>query len=137
MIAGGCHCGNLVLELVLAEPLETYTPRACDCDFCTAHGAAYISDPRGSLVVKINDRGELGAYRQGSGAAEFLVCRTCGVLVAASYVEGGRRYASVNSKAVRAAFAAATPVSPKTLAADAKIERWTRLWFADVTLQDM
>jgi hypothetical protein len=137
MIAGGCHCGNVVLELELAEAPATYVPRACDCDFCTAHGAAYISDPRGSLAVKIRSRGELGTYRQGSGAAEFLVCRTCGVLLAASYVDAGRRYASVNSKAVRATFGTATPVSPKTLAAPDKIERWKRLWFADVTLQDL
>lgn len=47
-----------------------YHPRACDCDFCRKHGAAYISDPQGAVRIQVKDAQQLGRYRQGSGIAE-------------------------------------------------------------------
>lgn len=135
--AGGCHCGNIAFEMTLAQPSGAYGPRACDCDFCRAHGASYVSDPHGKLGIRVRDRANLGRYRQGSGIAECLVCRNCGVLVAIAYEEQGRLYATVNSRAVaRAPFGPQTAVSPKTLGDPERIARWKTSWFADVGIEE-
>ena len=134
---GGCHCGNIALEIELTEEAGAYRPRACDCDFCRRHAAAYLSDPRGRLTIRVEHGSDLGRYRQGNGLAEFLFCRTCGVMVGATYAEHGRLYATVNSRAVAGleGLGPEAPVSPRTLSPQAKSERWKSLWFSDVTLR--
>jgi hypothetical protein len=135
-LKGGCHCGNILVEIELARPPSEYSPRACDCNFCRKHGASYVSDPQGSLLIRIKDRRESGRYRQGSGIADCLFCRNCGVLVGAIYPSDGRLYAAVNAKIidVRAELGAELPVSPKKLAESAKVERWQAIWFANVSV---
>lgn len=133
---GACHCGNIRLELELTGAPGGYSPRACDCEFCTKHAAAYVSDPEGALTIRIGDERRTARYRQGSGQAEFLLCTGCGVLVGVLYRSDGRLYAAVNAKAVRggADFGTEQPVSPKTLAAEQKAQRWQEVWFADVRM---
>jgi len=135
-VSGGCHCGNMLVDLELARAPDTYNPRACDCDFCRQHNAAYVSDPRGSLTIQIKDEHLSGRYRQGSGQAEFLFCRNCGVLVSVLYRNNGRLYAAVNAKAVSGGkvFGAEQPVSPKTLSASGKVKRWQEVWFSSVSI---
>jgi hypothetical protein len=133
-VNGGCHCGNILVEIGLPRPPDTYTPRACDCEFCTRHGAAYISDAQGSLVVRIKDESESRMYRQGSGQAGFLLCRSCGVLVGAFYRRENQLYGTVNARVLAAEFAASRPASPKQLSDQDKAQRWQELWFPAVTI---
>jgi len=135
-VSGGCHCGNILVDLELARAPDTYNPRACDCDFCRQHNAAYVSDPRGSLTIQIKDEHRSGRYRQGSGQAEFLFCGNCGVLVGVLYRNNGQLYAAVNAKAVEGgkSFGAEQPVSPKTLSAREKARRWQDIWFSNVSI---
>src|SRR5579863_1627490 len=136
-VNGGCHCGNIRLELELTSAPATYRPRACDCDFCRKHAAAYISDPGGSLVIRIRDSRELRRYRQGAGLAEYLFCASCGVFVGVVYSDEGKLYGSVNARAVGTgeAFGPEQVVSPKQLSADEKSRRWRDIWFAKVEVQ--
>jgi hypothetical protein len=135
-VNGGCHCGNIRVDIELARVPGTYIPRACDCDFCRKHGASYVSDPQGSLLIRIRDERQSGSYRQGSGLAEFLHCRNCGVLVGALYRSDGRLYAAVNAQAVdaRVPFGAEQPVSPKKLSDSEKMGRWQDVWFSNVSV---
>ncbi len=100
------------------------------------HGAAYVSDAQGSLLIRIKDERDTGKYRQGSGQAEFLLCRNCGVLVGVLYRNDGRLYAAVNTKVVdaRASFGAEQSVSPKKLSGSEKAERWQDIWFPNVSV---
>jgi hypothetical protein len=134
-LAGGCHCGNITVSVELTRAPDRYSPRACDCDFCRRHGAAWVSDPQGSLRIGIRNERDAGRYAQGAGIAEMLICRNCGVLVGALW-RGQRLYGVVNACVLesRHAFAAPQPVSPRTLSADAKTSRWQSIWFADVIL---
>lgn len=128
--AGGCHCGALRFRFESPRELGDFTPRACDCDFCTRHRAAWVSDADGGLRVQA-DGARLRRYRQGSGQAEFLLCVECGVLVAVvARDRDGRWLGAVNRNAFdgRDAFAAATIVSPRQLAPEAKLARWTQVW---------
>lgn len=133
---GGCHCGNLSVTMHLAGNPGAYAPRACDCDFCRKHAAAYLSDPQGRLAIRIRDTSLASHYRQGSGRAEFLACARCGVLVAVCYADDSRLYAAINARIFDepGMFAAETPVSPRLLAANDKILRWKAAWFADVSI---
>jgi hypothetical protein len=135
-VSGGCHCGNILLDLQLANEPGSYHPRACDCAFCRKHGAAYISDAQGSLRVRINDQRRSGTYRQGNELAEMLLCTHCGVLIGALYRTEGRIYATVNVRVIEGAesFGAEQPVSPRKLSGDAKVARWKDLWFSSVEL---
>src|SRR5260221_14679366 len=96
-MTGGCHCGNIAVEMELPRAARTYSPRACDCDFCRKHGAAYVSDPQGCLRVRIRDGRDSGTYRQGSEIADCLFCRNCDVLVGANYRSEGKIYGVVNA----------------------------------------
>jgi hypothetical protein len=107
-LSGGCHCGNLRLQVQLTRVPGEYSPRSCDCDFCRKHGAAWLSDPQGSLRISVRDARQLGKYAQGSGTAELLLCRQCGVLVGAC-------------------------LSSAVSVAD-KVRRWQQLWFSDVSI---
>ena len=120
----------------LSRAADSYQPRACDCDFCTLHSAAYISDPQGALAIQVKDAGKLTRYRQGSGQAEFLLCAECGVLAAVVYEQGGRRYGAANVRAFEGGkpFGVSQAVSPKQLGADEKSARWQSVWFKDVAI---
>jgi hypothetical protein len=113
-----------------------YNPRACDCTFCRKHGASYVSDAKGSLAIRIADQHHVGKYRQDGGLAEFLLCRTCGVLVGVLYSHDGRLYGAINTNVTdaRESFGAEQTVSPKKLSGNEKVQRWQELWFPNVNL---
>lgn len=134
LLAGGCHCGALTLAFSTGLVPTATAPRACDCSFCRAHGAAWISDAAARLVIHAQRPDRLRRYRQGSEAAQFLLCGDCGVLVAVVFEDGDQRYAAVNVGCldVRDAFAPAVPASPQRLAPEEKAARWRQLWTRDV-----
>lgn len=134
VLDGGCHCGALTLAFSTGLVPATTAPRACDCDFCRAHGAAWLSDTDAQLVVRAQRPDRLRRYRQGSEAAQFLLCSGCGVLVAVVFEEGEQRYGAVNVGCLdaRDAFAATVRTSPQTLAPDEKTARWRQVWIRDV-----
>ena len=135
-VIGGCHCGNILVELKLTQTPRAYHPRACDCDFCRKHCAAYLSDAAGSLCIRMTDAGAAARYRQGSGQSEFLLCRNCGVFVAALYRSDHGTYGAVNVKIIDGgiSFGEELPVSPKTLSGVEKTARWQEIWFANVDI---
>lgn len=135
-VNGGCHCGNILVVIELARAPSAYNPRACDCEFCRKHGASYVSDAQGSVQIRIKDEHQSGRYRQGSGLADFLVCRNCGVLVGVLHRSDERLFAAINTKAVdvRATFGAEQSVSPKKLSDSEKVERWQDVWFSNVSV---
>jgi hypothetical protein len=134
---GGCHCGNIGFELGLTRALAAYNPRACDCGFCTKHGAAYLSDPQGALAVRVQDERQTTRYRQGSGQAEFLLCSRCGVLTGVFCSIDGQLYGAVNARAVAGGveFGPQQPVSPKMLSPGDKAKRWQEVWFPKVRVE--
>ena len=136
MLRGGCHCGRVTLEFgIVANPADL-TPRACDCSFCLKHGASYVSDPQGSLSIEVKGPDALAEYRQGSGSARLLVCRFCGVLVAALFDDPAGTYGAVNSRCLEdgAVFGAPQVVSPQKLGGEEKKMRWKQLWIPRVRL---
>lgn len=82
-LTGGCHCGNISVTYRTLVAPEDASPRACQCGFCRKHNTAAVSDPEGELLIAAKDPDLLSRYRFSLRAADFLICRTCGVYVAA------------------------------------------------------
>jgi hypothetical protein len=56
--------------------------RSCACSFCRSHGTRTVSDPVGMADVWA-DWSYVERYRFGTGTADYLLCRRCGVYVGA------------------------------------------------------
>ena len=104
MLQGSCHCGALTVELATAKAPDALPVRMCGCTFCAKHRPRYTSDPSGHVTI----RGAAAAnpYRFGLMLADFLICRTCGVFVAA-YEPAGRAVVNIEALAARADFTGA------------------------------
>ena len=99
---GGCHCGNLTLRLRLTRPPSENAIRSCQCSFCRAHATRTVSDPEGLVEIRARDWNDVTRYRFGTGTAEFLLCKTCGIYIGA--VGDGRSVTNVNCLNDRALF---------------------------------
>ena len=131
-----CFCGNISADIAFSNPVDTYQPRACDCDFCEKHGASYLSDPNGKLTVRISDSDQIVSLQHGSGLADFMICRSCGVLFCVICTRNEYTVGSLNSLTLynRRKLKPSLSISPKSLADTEKLERWSQLWFKDVII---
>ena len=128
---GGCHCGNLRVTLHLPQQPEDVRPRACGCSFCRAHNTRTASDPDGKVEIRAADWSLVEAYRFGSGTAEFLLCRRCGVYLGAvcDTPAGLRATINTNSLDDRARFTqTATAVDHDGEPLEDRIARRARTW---------
>jgi len=98
--------GNLRLCLRLSQAPEDTRLRACGCSFCCANNTRTTSDPHGSVEIWAGDWSLVEPYRFGSGTAEFLICRRCGVYVGAvcETAAGTRAVINTNCLDDRAVF---------------------------------
>ena len=95
-LTGQCHCGNIAYTLHW-EPNPIQIPaRACDCTFCTKHGAVWTSKPDGALHVTVRDPAAVKRYAFGTRTADFHICTECGVVPLSTCTVDGRDYAVVN-----------------------------------------
>lgn len=81
-LRGGCHCGNISVELETALDAHMLQLRECQCSFCRRHGARTTSDPAGRLRVSVREADLLLRYQFALGITDFLICKSCGVYVA-------------------------------------------------------
>lgn len=128
-LKGNCQCGAVTVEVNLTAAPGSYTPRACDCDYCRKHDAAYISDPDGSVVIRTSHISNLRFEQQGDNLAEFLVCAACDQLLGVRWKDRGA--INVNILADVDSFGSAVSVSPKKLSAEQKVARWGEVWFSN------
>lgn len=74
-IAGGCHCRAVRFEADVPVEVELLD---CNCSICSATGFCHLIVPHGDF--RLLSGGEfLTHYRFGTGAADHLFCRACGV----------------------------------------------------------
>lgn len=103
---GGCHCGNLRVRLSLTQAPSEVQLRVCGCSFCRRHNTRTASDPRGAVDLWAADWSLVQLYRFGTGTAEFVICRNCGVYIGAIGDNGSGMRAVINTTCLddRAAF---------------------------------
>ncbi len=132
---GHCHCGNLALDFETAVPAARMPVRACACTFCRSHGVRAVADPAGGVRFTVRDCDRLSRYRFGLETADFLVCRDCGVYLAAVMADGEDRYATLNINAFDAAQVFTRPAVAVRYDDESAAERrarrranWTPVW---------
>ena len=76
IVTGGCHCGSVRFEAQLPEP--PVPALDCNCSVCSMTGFLHVMVPHADFEL-LTGRDALTAYRFGTGAAEHLFCKTCGV----------------------------------------------------------
>ena len=137
-LVGGCYCGNITVRVETDKKPEDMTPRACDCRFCSTHGAEWVSTPDAKLEIEIQNEAALSLYTQGSDNARFWICQRCGVAAAVTCDIEDRRKGAVNRRALdkRDAFPPAETVSPASLSPEEKKARWEGRWIQHVTVKD-
>ena len=102
--AGSCHCRNIAILLKSdSTPLELDL-RTDACSFCVKHHALYVSDPSGEIHLRVHKTNLLERYRFATRTADFLICRVCGVFVAAYMPEPPLAVVNVNVLDDRASF---------------------------------
>lgn len=74
-LRGGCHCGTVRFAIAVEPPLELLD---CNCSICSKSGFLHLIVPHERFEL-LNGADSLASYRFGSGTAEHLFCRTCGI----------------------------------------------------------
>ncbi|HEY0324697.1 MAG TPA: GFA family protein [Allosphingosinicella sp.] len=74
-IEGGCHCKAVRFEAEVPDQVEVLD---CNCSICSMTGFRHLIVPHGEFTL-LSGSAALVSYRFGTGAAEHLFCRTCGV----------------------------------------------------------
>lgn len=92
---GQCHCGAIRATLEATKPASELQARACQCGFCTRHGAMTVSDPAGHAVFKI-ERAGLNRYQFETRAGTSLVCARCGTYAGVILEDGGKVWSAIN-----------------------------------------
>jgi hypothetical protein len=136
VIAGGCHCGNLRLEL--QWPAERMPARRCSCSFCTKHGGVWTSHPAARLVLRIADPAKAARYRFGTGTADFHVCCACGAVPAVTCALDGHTYAVVNVNCLESVDQATLDHAAADFEGEAVADRLARRrsrWIAEVAIE--
>ena len=135
LLHGRCHCGNIAFALSWEPDPIAIPARACDCTFCTKHGAAWTSKPDGTLRVAIKDASLTHRYAFGTHTADFHVCARCGVAPLVTCDVDGTTYAVVNVNTfddVDASLLDHRAASFTEETVDTKLARRASNWIADV-----
>ena len=75
-LIGGCNCGAVRFEAEVAGP--PIAALDCNCSVCRMTGFMHIVVPHDRFEL-IAGRDALSSYRFGTGAAQHLFCRNCGI----------------------------------------------------------
>lgn len=131
-LTGGCHCGNISVLYKTSVVPEEANPRACQCSFCRKHNTAAISDNQGDLTISVKDANKLSRYQFGFRTCDFLICRECGVYVAAfaGNPDDSSGHATLMSSCLddRARYPVPSPSDYAEEDADARRERRRKVW---------
>jgi hypothetical protein len=129
--SGGCHCGNIHVRLRISKRPQDIALRACACSFCRSHNTRTVADPDGLFELQADDWSLVERYRFGTRTADYIVCRRCGVYVAAvcETAAGTRAVVNVNCLSDRAAFASGPTVTQyEGEDTEARLRRRTLNW---------
>ncbi|MBD3728894.1 MAG: GFA family protein [Sphingomonadales bacterium] len=75
MIRGGCHCGAVRFGIEVKPPV---TLLDCNCSICSMTGYLHLNVPHRHFTLE-QGGDALVSYRFGTGMAEHLFCKHCGI----------------------------------------------------------
>ena len=74
-IEGGCHCGAVRFAIRVERQVELLD---CNCSICAKTGYLHLNVPHADFTL-LSGAEALTSYRFGTGAAEHLFCKLCGI----------------------------------------------------------
>lgn len=75
-VRGGCHCKAVRFTAKLPDP--PVAALDCNCSICAATGFLHIIVPHEDFTLD-SGKDALTHYRFGTGAADHLFCKICGI----------------------------------------------------------
>src|SRR5215468_5672649 len=94
-LTGTCHCGAIRGTLHALRPAAELQVRACQCSFCTRHGAMTASDPAGRAIFEI-ERAMLAEYQFATRSGTSLICARCGIYAGVILEDAGKTWSALN-----------------------------------------
>jgi hypothetical protein len=74
-VAGGCHCGAVRFAAQVEAAPELLD---CNCSICARTGFLHLIVSKQDFTL-LQGEGDLTSYKFGSGQADHLFCKHCGV----------------------------------------------------------
>ena len=122
---GTCHCGAICGSLAATKPASELQVRACQCSFCTRHGAMTVSDPAGRAVFEI-DRNALSSYQFGTRTGTSLICAKCGMYAGVMLEDAGKVWSVLNVRGLAIPEFAGRTAEPVVYEGEAPEQRIAR-----------
>jgi hypothetical protein len=134
---GSCSCNNI--EVVWHTVDLSVVPRACQCEYCLAKGAAYVSKSGTAVEVLIHKERLHSTVAHGSGTARFHECGNCGDLVFVTAQIDSEIYGALNALCMKNRLGFPAPVSTNFTSQtfEKKRERWRQNWCHPVTIKSL
>ncbi len=98
MIKTSCECQNIKVEC--DSKLLSRIARQCNCNYCKASQAEYLSDSDSNVTFEITDFESYRLSQNGYPIAKLHECNNYGVILVTFKVEG-QLYCVINAKALR------------------------------------
>ncbi len=127
-IYGQCSCGNLKIKWNCID--YSMSPRACQCEYCLSHNAAYVSKPGSVFELSVKDETQHKIVTQGSNTAFFHECSYCQSVVAVTAEIDGELYGIINANILsnKFEFAASVKTNFDGQTKQDKQKRWQQNW---------
>ena len=127
-IRGSCSCNNFQLTWHVTD--LSLVPRVCQCDYCAAKQAAYVSKSGSRFEVLIHDEDLHATVQHGSDQAIFHECSNCDEVLCVTALVGGELYGVLNANHLVNRLGFATPVKMDFAgkSAQEKRDRWRQNW---------
>ena len=133
---GSCRCNNIT---VLWHTVDySVVPRACQCEYCLAKGAAYVCKSGTAVEVLVHKERLHRVIEHGSGSARFHECANCGDVVFVTADIEGEIYGVLNALCMKNTLGFPAPVKTdfRGHSAEQKRERWRQNWCHPVTIKN-
>ncbi len=122
---GSCHCGAIRATLHATKPAAELEVRACQCSFCTRHGAMTVSDPAGRAKFEI-DGAALSWYLFETRTGMSLICNRCGTYAGVMIEDGDRVWSVFNARGLAMPEFANRTAEPKVYDGETPEQRIAR-----------
>ena len=132
---GSCNCKNIEIQWQTID--LSLVPRACQCSYCLAKGAAYVSKTRSSFQAIIHNERCYAKVQQGSRSAIFHECTNCDVVVFVTAQINGDVYGALNANCLLNKVGFSTPIITDfgTESVTQKQHRWAKNWCLPVIIR--
>jgi hypothetical protein len=122
---GSCHCGAIRATFYASKPAAALEVRACQCSFCTRHGAKTVSDPAGRARFEI-DGAALSWYLFETRTGMSLICNRCGMYAGVMIEDGDHVWSVLNVRGLAVPEFKDHPAEPRVYDGETPEQRIAR-----------